>query len=81
LRGSLGWRHAFGDVTEVARNAFAGGTAFTIDGVPLANNALAIQAGFDMALGGQLALSLGYTGQYAANARDNGIQGALRWSF
>jgi outer membrane autotransporter protein len=79
--GSLGWRHAFGDITQVSTNAFAGGAAFTIDGVPVAQDAAAIDAGFDTAISDRLTLGLAYTGQYASSARDNGVKASLGWKF
>jgi outer membrane autotransporter protein len=80
-KASLGWRHAFGDVTSVSNNAFAGGTAFNIDGIPIAQDAAAIDAGFDAAVSEHLTLSLSYTGQYATGARDNGVKANVGWKF
>jgi outer membrane autotransporter protein len=80
-RGGLGWRHAFGDITPVSTNAFAGGTTFAIDGVPVAQDAMAIDAGFDAAISEHLTASLSYTGQYASSARDNGIKANIGWTF
>jgi outer membrane autotransporter protein len=80
-RGGLGWRHAFGDVTPVSTAAFAGGSGFTIDGVPLAQDAMAIDAGFDAVLGDHLTAGLFYTGQYASSASDNGVKARFDWRF
>ena len=38
LRGSLGWRHATGDVKPRAAQAFSAGESFTVAGVALARN-------------------------------------------
>ncbi len=35
-RGSLGWRHAFGDTAPTTTLAFAGGSPFSIAGAPIA---------------------------------------------
>jgi hypothetical protein len=47
-RGTLGWRHALGDVTPTSTLAFAGGHAFTIAGVPIARDAAIVEAGLDL---------------------------------
>jgi fibronectin-binding autotransporter adhesin len=80
-KASLGWRHAFGDVTPVSTNAFAGGTAFSIDGVPVAQDAAAIDAGFDAIISDHLTLGLSYTGQFASDAHDNGVKANVGWKF
>jgi outer membrane autotransporter protein len=80
-RGSLGWRHAFGDITPVSANAFAGSSTFNIDGVPVAQDAMAVDAGFDAAVSEHLTLGLSYTGQYASSARDNGFKANVGWKF
>lgn len=46
-RGVIGWRHASGDVTALSSFVFAGGDAFTIAGVPTAEDAALIEAGLD----------------------------------
>ena len=35
-RGTVGWRHAYGDTTSLATLAFAGGAAFSVAAVPIA---------------------------------------------
>jgi outer membrane autotransporter protein len=80
-RGGLGWRHAFGDVVPVSTAAFAGGSGFTIDGVPLAQDAMAVDVGFDAVFGDHLTGGLFYTGQYASSARDNGVKARFDWRF
>ena len=48
-RGTLGWRHALGDVTPVAALAFqSGGAAFAFAGSPIARDALVAEAGLDL---------------------------------
>jgi uncharacterized protein with beta-barrel porin domain len=34
LRGTVGWQHAFGDVTPELTQAFLGSMPFTVTGVP-----------------------------------------------
>jgi outer membrane autotransporter protein len=50
-RGTLGWRHALGDITPVAALAFqSGGAAFTLAGSPIARDALVTEAGLTLAV-------------------------------
>jgi uncharacterized protein with beta-barrel porin domain len=44
LRGLLGYRRVFGEVTPTATQAFAGGASFDIAGAPLARNAAVLKA-------------------------------------
>ncbi|MDO9125466.1 MAG: autotransporter outer membrane beta-barrel domain-containing protein, partial [Parvibaculum sp.] len=83
LTGSLGWRHAFGDVDPSSRMAFASApaTPFTVRGVPLSENALALDAGIGTKLGDRLSLGLAYAGEYASDARDHGLRAELRFEF
>ena len=80
-RSTLGWRHAFGDVSSLASLAFAGGDSFTVAGVPIARDAAVINAGLDVSLSRDVKLSLSYDGQLAAHARDNGFKSDLSWKF
>jgi len=70
--GTLGWRHAFGDTTPFATEAFAGGTAFTVAGVPIAKDAAVVKAGLDFSLSPSAALSLSYAGQIGNGTTDQG---------
>lgn len=49
-RGTLGWRHALGDVTPVAALAFqSGGAQFALARSPIARDALVAEVGLDLA--------------------------------
>ena len=81
-RGTLGWQHAFGDVTPQLAFAFASnGVPFTIAGAPIASDALLIEGGVNVAVGTDVSLELLYTGQLAANAQDNAVTGNFQWRF
>ncbi|MDF2618656.1 MAG: outer rane autotransporter barrel domain protein [Xanthobacteraceae bacterium] len=81
LRGTLGWRHAFGDVTPLSTQAFAGGDPFTIAGVPIAENAAVVEAGLDWNLTPQATLGVAYNGQLASDAQQNGFTARLTVEF
>jgi hypothetical protein len=52
LYGELGWRHAEGDLRPAQRVAFASdpGVTFGIAGAPIAEDALAVEAGWRVSL-------------------------------
>ncbi|MEP9372815.1 autotransporter domain-containing protein [Mesorhizobium sp. KR1-2] len=81
VRGMLGWRHAFGDTTPTATQAFSAGDAFTIAGVPLARNSAVIEAGLDLELTPDATFGLSYIGQFASGARDHGFKANLAVRF
>ncbi|WP_246591574.1 autotransporter outer membrane beta-barrel domain-containing protein [Aminobacter anthyllidis] len=82
VRGGLGWRHAFGDVTPASTVAFAGGgDSFTVHGAPIARDALLVEAGLDFAIAPKANLALSYNGQIANGARDHGVKASLGVKF
>lgn len=81
VKANLGWRHAFGDVAPISTMAFAGSGGFAIDGVPIAQDTAAIDVGFDAAISEHFTISLSYTGEYAASARDNGFKANVGWKL
>jgi outer membrane autotransporter protein len=80
-RGTFGWRHAFGDITPLSTQAFAGGDAFTVAGVPIAKDAAVIEAGLDFAVSDNATFGISYSGQFGSGARDNGAKADLRVRF
>lgn len=81
-RGTLGWRHALGDITPVAALAFqSGGSAFALAGSPIARNALVAEAGVDVAVAANATLGVSWTGQYAEQSQSNTFKGNFNWSF
>ncbi len=81
VRGELGWRHGFGNTTPLATLAFAGGSPFTVAGVPIARDAASVDAGVDFALTRAATLGISYRGQFAGHAQDYSVQGTLTLSF
>lgn len=80
-RGSLGWRHALGDVRPVATQAFSVGAAFTVAGVAIARDSAVIEAGLDLQVTPRTVLGLAYQGQLASAARDHGVRANLAIRF
>ncbi len=82
VRGSLGWRHAFGDVAPLATFAFAGGSsAFSISGVPIARNAAVGDVGLDFNLMPGAVLSISYGGQFGSDVIDQTVRANLSAKF
>jgi subtilase-type serine protease len=81
VHGMTGWRHAFGDTTPTAALAFTGRSAFSIDGLPIAEDAALIEAGFEVALSKQASLDISYSGQFSSQAHDNAVKADLRVRF
>jgi outer membrane autotransporter protein len=82
LRGMLGWRHAFGDVVPASLLTFAaGGSAFTIAGVPIAEDALVLDAGFDVNLTASTTLGFSYGGQFGSGVTDQSLKANFAVKF
>ncbi|TCR65670.1 autotransporter domain-containing protein [Bosea sp. BK604] len=81
LRGGLAWRHAFGDVDPTATLAFAGSSAFTVAGLPIARDAALVEAGLDLAISKSATLGVSYTGQLAQDAQDHAFKANLAVRF
>jgi outer membrane autotransporter protein len=81
-RLSLAWRHAFGaSAPGLALSFVTTGTAFGINGVPIAEDSALIEAGLDFVLGPDARLGVSYNGQIASDVDDHGISGSLFWQF
>jgi outer membrane autotransporter protein len=81
-RGSLGWRHAYGEVTPTSLLAFAGGgSSFNIQGVPIAQDSAVVDAGFDVVVARNVSVGFSYVGQAASHAQDHDFKANLNWKF
>ncbi|RLL64350.1 autotransporter domain-containing protein, partial [Ochrobactrum soli] len=80
-RTDLGWRHAYGDITPVSTASFIGSNAFSVSGLPIAEDAALIEAGLDFKLTDDATLGLSYNGQFASGAKQNGFNAKLSVSF
>jgi fibronectin-binding autotransporter adhesin len=81
LRASLGWRHAYGDVTPSSTAAFAGGANFTVQGTPLAKDSLSVGLGLDVVAAHNLTVGVSYAGQLSSQAQDNAAKANVSWRF
>jgi uncharacterized protein with beta-barrel porin domain len=82
LFGSIGWRHAWGDVDSASRMRFAGGgTAFDIQGVPIAEDAGTVGAGLRFRPSSTVTIDATYSGQFASAAKDQAARLSVNWAF
>jgi outer membrane autotransporter protein len=81
LRGMLGWRHAFGDTPTSQMRFASGGNAFTIAGVPMAQDSLMLDAGFDVNLTDNTSLGFSYSGQFSSAVQDHLAKVSLNIRF
>lgn len=81
-RGSLGWRHTYGDVDSKTRQAFVlGGSAFSVEGTALDRDAMVVEAGLDLGITARQTLSVGYNGELGSNSRNHALMGQWQMSF
>ncbi|PWL16291.1 hypothetical protein DKP76_18315 [Falsochrobactrum shanghaiense] len=81
LKGTIGWRHAYGDITPESTQAFIGGTAFTVQGAPIAKDAALLEAGFDVAITETSTFGLSYVGQFGNGTTQNGFNASFNVKF
>ncbi|WP_426703201.1 autotransporter-associated beta strand repeat-containing protein [Rhodanobacter sp. Col0626] len=80
--GSVGWRHASGDVDASSRMRFDGSaTSFDIQGVPIAANAGMATAGWRFRPAANVVVDATYSGQFAGEARDQSARLSVDWMF
>jgi outer membrane autotransporter protein len=79
--GTLGWRHAYGDVTPTSRLRFTGSDAFIVAGVPIAREAAVMKASLSTVVTSNVALSVSYMEQFGSGIQDQGVRGSLNWKF
>lgn len=81
LRGTVGWRHGWGDLEPVGRHAFAGGTPFTVLGTAGSRDAGVFNAEARFRLSSRATLSVGYDGVLGSGNADHAITGGLKIVF
>ncbi|WP_246041567.1 autotransporter domain-containing protein [Peteryoungia ipomoeae] len=79
--GKLGWRHAFGDMTPLSEQSFSGSDAFTVAGIPIGRDTVAIEAGLNIDLSESATFGIAYQGQFGDGAAQNGLKADLNVRF
>lgn len=80
-RGTVGWKHAFGDTDTLSSQAFSIGSAFNISGTSVAKDVAIVEAGLDFALTKNATFGLLYSGQLASKAKDQSFKATLAVKF
>ncbi|MCL8000334.1 autotransporter domain-containing protein [Brucella sp. 21LCYQ03] len=81
LKGTLGWRHAYGDITPNSTQLFAGSNPFTVDGIAIAKDAALVEAGFDVPITEAAKFGVSYVGQFGSGTKQNGFNATLNVKF
>lgn len=81
VKGSLGWRHAFGDMATEASYGFATGDTFSVASAAMARDTALVGAGVEFELGKASTVSLSYTGQFGAEGSEHLVSGNLGLRF
>lgn len=82
LFGTLGWRHAFGDVNPASTMSFVqGGDSFTASGAPIAPDAALVELGVNMAVSKHTTVGVAYGGQFGAGNQQHAGTLDVRYRF
>ncbi|MBB5274372.1 outer membrane autotransporter protein [Rhizobium rosettiformans] len=81
VKGSLGWRHAFGDTATEASYGFATGDTFSVASAAMARDTALVGAGVEFELGKASTVSLSYTGQFGQEGSEHLVSGNLGLRF
>lgn len=82
VHGTLGWRHAFGDLNPASTLSFVQGSdSFTATGAPIARDAAVIELGVGMEVSKRTTVGLIYGGQFGAGNRQNSGTLDVRYRF
>src|SRR5690606_36663969 len=71
IEGGLGWQHAIGDTDVTHDLSFRDtqGTGFTVEGAPLARDAMTMRAGVSFSFDNTTDISVRYDGSLAADTQ------------
>lgn len=82
VRGTLGWRHAFGDRNPLSTMSFVqGGDAFSVTGAPVARDAAVVELGVGIDVSKLTTVSALYGGQFGDGNRQNTGSLEVRYCF
>lgn len=79
--GTLGWQHAYGNMTPTTVVSFAGGQGFGVNGAPIARDAAVVGVGLDAAITDNLNVGASYSGQISGRTQDHGFMAILKYRF
>lgn len=76
-----GWRHAFGSLEPSAWLAFNTGPSFSVTGVPIERNVMALDFGVEGRLSPTTDIGITYSGQMGNHSEDHGAKAYFSWRF
>ena len=80
FKGSLGWRHAYGDINPTSTQSIAG-TSFAVKGVGIAEDTALLEAGLDFRINPSATVGISYVGQYGSGLTENGVNATFNYKF
>ncbi|KRA01862.1 autotransporter domain-containing protein [Achromobacter sp. Root565] len=82
VHGTLGWRHAFGDLDPASTLSFVQGSeSFTATGAPIARDAAVIELGVGIEVSKRTTVGVVYGGQFGQGNRQNSGTLDVRYRF
>lgn len=82
LHGTVGWRHAFGDLNPASTMAFVQGSqSFTVAGSAVARDAAVVELGVDMEVTKRTTIGVNYGGQFGDGNRQHSGTLDVRYRF
>lgn len=78
---SVAWQHALGDLEAFSQNRLPGGEAFSVAGLPVAQDVLRIEAGAHAMVGQNASLDVSYVGNIANDWNDHGVKAGFSLRF
>ena len=82
ISGMAGWRFGFGDLGPTSTNSFvAGGPAFTVSGLPVADNLAIIELGVDADLTRDATVGAHYRGAFGSSFMSNSMDLSVDYKF
>ena len=81
ISGSVGWRHAYGDVDPSISVNFVGGTPFGVTGIPLSEDQAVVTVGWQTSLKDNLDFGLDYTGLFGEGYTSQNVTGRMNIRF
>ncbi len=81
ISGSVGWRHAYGDVDPKIDVNFVGGMPFAVTGIPLSEDQAVVTVSWQTNLKDNLDFGLDYTGLFGDGYNSQNITGRMNIRF
>lgn len=81
VKGSLGWRHVYGDTISQTAMAFGTGDGFTTASAGSARNTAMLGAGVELAVSEKASFSLDYSGQFGEGTSEQYLSGTFGVKF